>query len=112
MTGKHTVEGYIKGASSYAHAGKADPAFPRPALNVALATKEGELTLGGITISHDFIANLREDTDTISNGFGDVLEVTTVSGAVLRLGVSNFEMLSVMHAYAPQLYDVMKNCCK
>ena len=108
MTGQHTVDGYIKGASSYAHVGEADPAFPRTALNVALATKEGKLSLTGITIANEVIANLREVTDTVTNGFGDVLEVTLVKGGVLRVSVDNREMLRIIMDYDSALYAKIK----
>ena len=108
MTGQHTVEGYIKGASSYAHAGKADPAFPRPALNVVPTAWAGQLSLTGITIENSVIANLREVTDTVTNGFGDMLEVTLVKGGVLRLSVDNREMLRIIMDYDSALYAKIK----
>ena len=108
MTGQHTVDGYIKGASSYTHAGEADPAFPRPALNVVPTAWKGQLDLTGITIANEVIARLREVTDTVTNGFGYMLEVTLVKGDVLRVSVENWEMLRIIKDYDSALYAKIK----
>ena len=108
MTGQHTVEGYIKRASSYTHAGKADPAFPRPALNVAVNKEDGELAIEGVTIDNSFITNLREVTDCVSAGLGTILEVTTRCGDVHRFSLNPWDMWSVIHLYDPHLADLIR----